>query len=218
MRSDTWFKIVGLFTIVGATAALLVVPEVRRSLGLGLHGPTHTDSSQNHSEPSGKAPGPTQSTTAPSHAETRTVIVDPQRMWTDSNLQIKKGELITVEASGQVNACTIPEDGANKWVGPDGWGYNPQWNWGDTGKTTNWIYVLGKGSSLECLTGRIGRKGQPFRIGSHHKFTVPESGTLYLGVNHVISDWQGNITHGLDEMGLIWPSSAGTFTVKVTTE
>jgi hypothetical protein len=34
VERERWFKIVGVFTIVGAMSALLVVPEVRRLLGL----------------------------------------------------------------------------------------------------------------------------------------------------------------------------------------
>lgn len=37
MTSEKWASLVGIFTIMGATAALLVVPEVRRLIGLDNH-------------------------------------------------------------------------------------------------------------------------------------------------------------------------------------
>ncbi len=36
MERDYWFKVVGFFTIIGSLAALLVVPEVRKGIGLDV--------------------------------------------------------------------------------------------------------------------------------------------------------------------------------------
>lgn len=152
----------------------------------------------------------------PVQNQAKTIIVDAQRMWTDCSIQIRKGDLIKIEASGQVNACTAPGDGANKWVGPDGWGYQPEFN--IAGVRTDWVHVLGRGTSLECLTGKIGKKGMPFKVGRYSRFTAQEAGVLYLGVNHVISDYQGHIIHSLDEEGVIWPGSAGSFSATVQIE
>jgi hypothetical protein len=165
---------------------------------------------------SDKSPSPSTETTESPSAETpNNIYVDAQQMWTDTGIQLSKGDTLNITASGQANACTISGDAANKWVSPDGWGYTPQFNMGDGGEPTNWIYVLGKGTSLECLTGKIGKRGKPFRVGSSFSSDVNQTGTLYLGVNHAISDWKGNIVLSLNEGGKIWPDSAGGFTAKI---
>ena len=147
--------------------------------------------------------------------ETKIITVSAQRMWTDTNVQLKNGDLVEINASGKVNASGVSTDPAYKWVDPDGWGYAPEFKNGETGEPLRWTYVLGPGTSLMCLTGKVGPNGQPFKVGRHYLFTAQENGTLYLGANDVISDYKGNIVYTLDESSIIWPDNGGAFTVNV---
>lgn len=159
---------------------------------------------------------PVESTKPPSKKEeSKTVTVSAQRMWTDTNIQLKNGDLIEINASGKANASGVSTDGAYKWVDPDGWGYAPEFTNGETGEPMRWTYVLGRGTSLMCLTGKVGKNGQPFKVGRYYTFTASENGTLYLGANDVISDYKGNILYSLDETGIIWPDNGGAFTATV---
>lgn len=141
------------------------------------------------------------------------VSVDAQFMWTDTFLDVRVDDKISITASGQVNASTSPGDAANKYVGPDGWGYQPTFS--VNGKPARWLQVLGPGSSLECLTGKIGDQGSPFKVGSSYSFTVTESGRLFLGVNHVVSDSDGIRRWQNNERGRIWTGSDGSFEAHV---
>jgi hypothetical protein len=57
VETDKWYKFIGFFTIVGAIAALLVVPEVRQFIGLnsqGVSSPVGIDASNRASPPQNK--------------------------------------------------------------------------------------------------------------------------------------------------------------------
>jgi len=216
MNGWTRSEKIGLYSlgvaVIGLLVGLLTVPEFRAMFGLHQGAavkPTATQSDLLQSvEP--------QSSKLPSKPEeTKTITVSAQRMWTDTNLQLTIGDLVEINASGRVNASGVSTDAAYKWVGPDGWGYSPEFRNGQTGEQMKWVYVLGPGTSLMCLTGKIGRSGRPFKIGSHYSFTAQESGTLYLGANDIVSDYKGNIVYGLDEMKPIWLDNGGTFAAVV---
>jgi hypothetical protein len=142
-----------------------------------------------------------------------TVAVDPQHMWTDSGIKLKKGDIVTIIASGQVNTTTQPGDVYNKWVGPDGWDYTPQVN--INGAPARWVQLLGPNTPIACLTGRIGHS-PPFKIGKALGFTAETGGNLYLGVNGAMSDYQGKMMLTLDQTTVVWPGSAGGFTANVS--
>jgi hypothetical protein len=59
----------------------------------------------------------------------KTVEANSQKMWTPTGIIVKLGEVIKINASGTATACTNPKDAAYKWVGPDGWGYDPHYTW-----------------------------------------------------------------------------------------
>ncbi len=148
-----------------------------------------------------------------SRKTSKQISVDAQYMWTDTTIDLKQGDFVSISATGKVTATTSPGDAANKWVGPDGWGYQPQFN--NQGKPNRWIQVLGSGSSLECMTGKVGENGAPFKVGSSYSFTANQSGRLYLGVNHVVSDVEGNRLWSNNELGRIWKGSAGNFDARI---
>ena len=123
-------------------------------------------------------------------------------MWTNTGISIQAGDLLTIHATGQASGESNPNDAAYKVVGPDGWGYDPTWQWTTpAGVRTNWLFVLGKNSSFMCLTGRIG-KGQPFKVGSSFQINTNQSGPLLLGINSPISDVTGRIIRNIDDLNV----------------
>ncbi len=95
-------------------------------------------------------------------------IVSPMQMWSDTGIDLDKGQTVEVSADGQVRGCRPP---------PQQWAYGP---WGPEG-------LLHKGKRCFALIGRIdapsGRR--EFFIGKRRTFEVPESGRFYLGVSDV---------------------------------
>ena len=77
MKRDHWINIVGFFTVIGAIAALLVVPEVRSWLGLRVQDST---SEKN---------------------ESRTVVVDARKMWVDTGIEVAGRRVRILYKSGQ---------------------------------------------------------------------------------------------------------------------
>jgi hypothetical protein len=206
-----------LVAIIGVLVALFF-PELRERLGLKSKGVSISSSNQptNASTPNTPPTSTDESTQKrETRTETKTITVSAKKMWTDTGVQIRKGDYIIIEASGQANASGVATDAAYKWVGPDGWGYAPKFNNGNTGQPMRWVLVLGSESSLGCMTGKIGKYGRPFRVGSYHTFTAKENGTLYLGFNDHISDWQGNIIYSSDEDGVVWEDNDGAFTATI---
>jgi hypothetical protein len=100
------------------------------------------------------------------------VAVAADRAYTDTNLDVAKGDTVTVQASGTVLLGTNEASRA----GPDGLP-NPEFH------PLN-IYVDGK--PLEAnhgsLIARVGN-GRPIVIGAANTFEVTEAGRLLLGIN-----------------------------------
>lgn len=144
----------------------------------------------------------------------KNVSVDAQYMWTDTGLDLATGDYVLITASGQATASTSPGDAANRYVGPDGWGEQPIF-YNTQGKPHRWKLVLGDGSSLEALIGKVGSSGDPFKVGSNYSFTATQAGRLFLGVNHVVSDANGNRIWNNDERGRIWTGSDGAFDARI---
>lgn len=151
---------------------------------------------------------PSQSSKPTQKQETKVVTVDAQTMWTNSNILANKGDVITVEASGQVNGDIAQGYPAYKWVGPDGWGQQSPY----IKPGSKMMWVLGR-TSYMCLTGRIG-DGTPFNVGSHYSFTSNSSGYLYFGVNDELLDENGNTITDTSTSGT-WRNNGGAFTVKI---
>ncbi len=139
------------------------------------------------------------------------ISVEARRMWTDSGIQIRAGDSVDIQASGKVNSCLNPNDASSRWVGPDGWGYQPQFFL--YGRPNLYVPVLGAGSSLMCLTAKVGSRGAPFKVGRRFVFKAPCTGTLHLGVNDAIRDYMARpITSDED---IAWSDNAGAFKVYV---
>jgi len=137
---------------------------------------------------------------------TKRVEVPANKMWSDSGIPFIAGDAITVEASGEVNG-SLRNNEANKWVGPDGWSRPPIMP-----SYSKAAWVLGRGSSYMCLTGKVGQNGKPFKVGSNYSFVAHSSGILFLGINDEVIDENGNI---VSDEGLGWKDNAGSFSVQI---
>jgi hypothetical protein len=110
------------------------------------------------------------------------VNVPANQAWTDTGIDVKKGDRVSFHTSGQVR---IAPGGNEAFAGPDG---APS----DTGpRNTYPIAAMPAGG----LIGRVGNSA-PFPIGSNAQpITMPASGRLYLGINDSnYSDNEGSFT------------------------
>lgn len=151
--------------------------------------------------------------TAPGTSTTtggQSITVDASQMWTNTGIQIKQGDRFTINASGQVNIGS-PGDGADKWVGPDGWGHIPQFM-SSTGQPHRYVYAVN--NSAGSLIGKIGNS-RPFQVGSSYNGTSQNNGTLYLGANDVISDPNGRILDEASATSMTFANNRGSFNVQV---
>ena len=112
----------------------------------------------------GGAPGnATQNTTI----GTRTIQVNSQVRWTDTGLNVRAGDIVTFQASGQIRMSDDQGDTAN----PAG---------STRGRTAPDAPILRQpaGALIAKIDGY-----SPIFIGSRTSVTVPVSGRLYLSVN-----------------------------------
>ena len=102
----------------------------------------------------------------PSAAGRQTVRVNSQQRWTDTGIVVRAGDVITFDASGQIE-MSDPSDTAT----PAG---------STKGRTAPDAPVLGQKAG--GLLAKIGEYSPAF-IGGRTTWTAPVSGRLYLGVN-----------------------------------
>jgi hypothetical protein len=107
---------------------------------------------------------------ATSGAAGHTVNVQAAQMWTDTDVDVKKGDKISFHATGQVR---IAPGGNEAMAGPDGAA-------GDTGARKGYnVPAMPAGG----LVARVGNSAA-FAVGSNTApITMPANGRLYLGVN-----------------------------------
>lgn len=98
---------------------------------------------------------------------TDTVTVNSQQRWTDTGVNVRAGDVITFQASGQIQMS----DNANDVASPTG---------AISGRTAPDAPVLGQkaGGLLAMIGGN-----SPMFVGDRASITAPVSGRLYLGVN-----------------------------------
>jgi hypothetical protein len=96
------------------------------------------------------------------------ISVSPKQAWTSTGITVRRGEIVTFNASGEVQLSTDSNDVATAFGSKSG------------RKATNAPLpnVL-----AGALIGRIGTNGQPFAIGSGVSVPMPAAGQLFLGVN-----------------------------------
>jgi len=96
------------------------------------------------------------------------ISVSPKQAWTSTGLTVRKGEVLTFNASGEVQLSGDQNDIAT----PFG---------SKTGRKAANAPV--PNVLAGALIGRIGTNGQPFGIGSGASVPMPAAGQLFLGVN-----------------------------------
>jgi hypothetical protein len=107
----------------------------------------------------------------------RTFTVPTNQQWTDTGINVQRGQTIQFRASGNV---TLSENGADQGT-PAG---------ANNGRMAGNSPLPGVTGGM--LIGRVGN-GQPFAIGTQSTVTMPVSGRLYLGINDdYVGDNTGN--------------------------
>jgi PA-IL-like protein len=93
------------------------------------------------------------------------IMVPARQRWTATGLTVRRGETLTVSATGEIRFAASADAKAS----PNGSSERPADN-----PVPN--------ATTGTLIGRIGN-GQPFAIGSQTSFQAPAAGQLFLGVN-----------------------------------
>jgi hypothetical protein len=96
------------------------------------------------------------------------ISVSPKQPWTATGLTVRKGEVLTFNASGEVQLSSDPKDVATPFGSKLG------------RKAAN---APAPNVLAGALIGRVGTNGQPFGIGSGASVPMPAAGQLFLGIN-----------------------------------
>ena len=95
------------------------------------------------------------------------ITVSPKQPWTATGITVRKGEVVNLRTSGEVQLSTDPADIAT----PDG---------SKSGRRATGAQL--PNTLAGALIGRVGN-GQPFGIGNATSVPMPAAGQLFLGVN-----------------------------------
>jgi hypothetical protein len=113
-----------------------------------------------------------------------TITVSGTQQWTPTGIAVRRGEPLSISASGEVKIGGAGNPGAS----PAGAG------------ETNAANPL-QSAPTGALIGRIGT-GQPFLIGNQTRVQAPAAGQLFLGVNDShLADNQGNFQVEIRRIG-----------------
>jgi hypothetical protein len=107
------------------------------------------------------------------------ISVNPKQAWTSTGMTVRRGEVLTFNASGEVQLSGDASDVATAFGSKSG----------RKAPNAPLPNVL-----AGALIGRIGTNGQPFAIGSGVSVPMPAAGQLFLGINDDgFEDNQGEI-------------------------
>jgi len=110
-------------------------------------------------------------TTGVVNAPAGSIAVNGNQPWTDTQINVKKGDMIVFSATGQVRVAG--GDSADAVAGPDGAN-------GFQSNRANYPYP---GMAVGGLVAKVGND-KPFAVGSiGTPISMPDNGRLYLGVN-----------------------------------
>jgi len=122
-------------------------------------------------------------------AETTTVKVDPQRVYTPTPVTVRKGDTVAITASGTVAFGAGPI--AN--LGPEGIAWGPRCT-AIANPERRQIPWPAPGLSCWSLIARVG-VGRPVAIGTSATFKAANDGRLQLGLNdNYVEDNSGSFT------------------------
>ncbi|HEU4935837.1 MAG TPA: hypothetical protein VFT39_05240 [Vicinamibacterales bacterium] len=96
------------------------------------------------------------------------ITVSAKQPWTSTGMTVRKGEVLSINATGEVQLSTDSSDVATPFGSKSG------------RKATN---APLPNVPAGALIGRIGANGQPFGIGSGVQVPMPQQGQLFLGIN-----------------------------------
>ena len=96
------------------------------------------------------------------------ISVSPKQPWTATGLTVRRGEILTFNATGEVQLSGDTNDVATAFGSKSG----------RKASNSPLPNVL-----AGALIGRIGTNGQPFAIGSGVSVPMPAAGQLFLGIN-----------------------------------
>ena len=100
------------------------------------------------------------------------VTVASVDIWTGTKIEVKAGEIIIIEATGEVYGRYNPPDHIWGPLGPDG----------QTDEIADSLWML-PGVPKIALFAKIGEEGKPFKIGSGTRISAQYDGELFLGLN-----------------------------------
>jgi hypothetical protein len=112
------------------------------------------------------------------------IKVPGTKAWTDSGVHVKKGQVIRVQATGELHVNKKIRSGPN---GLDDMTLKP------ITKLVFRGYNITSQAVHGALIGKIGKEGTPFPVGKKGEIKAQASGTLFLGVND--RDLQNNRGH-----------------------
>ena len=104
--------------------------------------------------------------------KTTTITVSSADFWTDTNIEVKAGQAITIEATGEVYGQYNPPERVWGPLGPEG----------QTDELADSLWML-PGVPKIILIAKIGKDGEPFEVGSEMRISAERQGRLFLGVN-----------------------------------
>lgn len=142
-----------------------------------------------------------------SKISTRKVYVPATAAPFDTEINLKKWQIVTIAATGEVNGCRFSNDGAYKTVGPKGWDSTPAFNENKTGP-------LSKEYPFMALAYRIGNanlNSQDWKFaGDYQEFEANTSGRLFLVANDKFKNEKGKPHKDC------WSDNIGGFDVIIT--
>ncbi len=100
------------------------------------------------------------------------VTVSSVDFWTDTKIEVKAGQAITIQATGEVYGQYNPPEHIWGPLGPDG----------QTDEIADSLWML-PGVPKITLLAKIGEDGEPFEVGSEMRIYAERQGRLFLGVN-----------------------------------
>jgi hypothetical protein len=104
-------------------------------------------------------------TPPPGGGSTDGIMVPARQRWTATGLTVRRGETVTLNATGEIRFGAGENDRASAGGSAQRMGENPV-----------------PSATTGTLIGRVGN-GQPFAIGSQERVQMPAAGQLFLGVN-----------------------------------
>ncbi|MBI2104982.1 MAG: alkaline phosphatase family protein [Candidatus Omnitrophica bacterium] len=120
-------------------------------------------------------------------AARRTLEVPASRQWTDTGVDVRRGEPLHVEAEGLASvvgwrvADWLAGRPVDRWVGPAGTYVWPR-HYAARGRFPLPAMAEGPFPAFG-LIGKLGEDGEPFAVGERYDGKAPASGRLWLGLN-----------------------------------